>query len=268
MKGRVLIIAGSDSGGGAGVQADLKTVTALRGYAGTAITVLTAQDTSTVKKIEPVSSEMIAEQIRMMLNDIGADCIKTGMLFSAEIITVIVNVLNDYPENFPLVVDPVLISKSGDKLLQQDAINVLKSQLIGRAALVTPNIPEAEVLSGIRVRNQMEVIEAAKRIRELGVSAVLVKGGHMEGKVVTDFLYSDQGTEIFENERVNSIHTHGTGCTLSSAIATGLAQGMNLSSAVLRANKYVFQAINSAPGFGHGHGPLNHCVTVKSIGDI
>ncbi len=265
MKGRVLIIAGSDSGGGAGIQADLKTVTALRGYGGTAITVLTAQDTSVVRKIEPVSSEMVAEQIRMMLDDIGADCIKTGMLYSSEIITVVADILNEYPENYPLVVDPVLISKSGDKLLRKDAIKVLKSHLIVKASLVTPNIPEAEVLSGIRVRNQTEVIEAAKRIRALGASAVLVKGGHMEGSVVTDVLCSDQGLELFENERINSVHTHGTGCSLASAIATGLAQGMNLSSAIRRANKYVFEAINLAPGFGRGHGPLNHCVTISAF---
>lgn len=265
MKGRVLIIAGSDSGGGAGIQADLKTVTALGGYGGTAVTVLTAQDTNTVRKIEPVSNEMIAEQIKMMLDDIGADCIKTGMLYNAEIITVIADILELYKEDFPLVVDPVLVAKSGDNLLHKDGLKALKSYLISRASLVTPNIPEAEVLSGIRVRNKKEVIEAANRIRDLGASAVLVKGGHLEGSIVTDILCSDQGTEIFENERINSIHTHGTGCTLSSAIATGVAQGMSLTSAVRRANKYVFEAISSAPGFGHGHGPINHCVTVRAF---
>jgi hydroxymethylpyrimidine/phosphomethylpyrimidine kinase len=267
MKGRVLIIAGSDSGGGAGIQADLKTVTALGGYGGTAITVLTAQDTKTVARIEPVSPEMVAQQMRMMLDDIGADCIKTGMLYSHDIISAVADVIDEHAMDIPLVCDPVLVAKGGASLLEEDAMQAFKARLILRAAVITPNIPEAEVLTGFSIENRDGMIHAAEMMHALGVPAVLLKGGHMTDNVVTDVLQTDDGVELFDAERIVSKHTHGTGCTLASAIATGIAQGMPLSNAVRRGREYVRRAITSAPGFGGGNGPLNHAVTVAPLED-
>ncbi len=265
MKGRVLIIAGSDSGGGAGIQADLKTVTALGGYGGTAITVLTAQDTKTVAKIEPVSPDMVARQMHMMLDDIGVDCIKTGMLYSHDIISAVADVIDQKAMDIPLVCDPVLVSKSGASLLEEDAMQAFKARLILRASLITPNIPETEVLTGFPVENREGMIHAAEMMHTLGVPAVLLKGGHMTDNVVTDVLQTDDGMELFDAERIVSQHTHGTGCTLASAIATGIAQGMELRDAVRRGREYVRQAITGAPGYGGGVGPLNHAVTVAPI---
>jgi hydroxymethylpyrimidine/phosphomethylpyrimidine kinase len=267
MKGRVLIVAGSDSGGGAGIQADLKTVTALGGYGGTAITVLTAQDTKTVAKIEPVSPNMVARQMRMMLDDIGVDCIKTGMLYSTAIIEAVADVIDEKAIDIPLVCDPVLVAKTGDSLLQEDAMQAFKARLILRASIITPNIPEAEMLTGFSIENRDGMVHAAEMMHTLGVPAILLKGGHMTGDVVTDVLQTDDGTELFEAERIASRHTHGTGCTLASAIATGIAQGMDLRDAVRRGREFVRRAIAGAPGFGQGHGPLNHAVTVRPLDD-
>jgi hydroxymethylpyrimidine/phosphomethylpyrimidine kinase len=267
MKGRVLIVAGSDSGGGAGIQADLKTVTALGGYGGTAITVLTAQDTKTVAKIEPVSPNMVARQMRMMLDDIGVDCIKTGMLYSTAIIEAVADVIDEKAIDIPLVCDPVLVAKTGDSLLQEDAMQAFKARLILRASIITPNIPEAEMLTGFSIENRDDMVHAAEMMHTLGVPAILLKGGHMPRDVVTDVLQTDDGTELFEAERIASRHTHGTGCTLASAIATGIAQGMELRDAVRRGREFVRRAIAGAPGFGQGHGPLNHAVTVRPLDD-
>jgi len=267
MKGRVLIVAGSDSGGGAGIQADLKTVTALGGYGATAITVLTAQDTKTVAKIEPVSPDMVARQMRMMLDDIGVDCIKTGMLYSTAIIEAVADVIDEKAIDIPLVCDPVLVAKTGDSLLQEDAMQAFKARLILRALIITPNIPEAEILTGFSIENRDGMVHAAEMMHTLGVPAILLKGGHMTGDVVTDVLQTDDGTELFEAERIVSRHTHGTGCTLASAIATGIAQGMELRDAVRRGREFVRRAIAGAPGFGQGHGPLNHAVTVRPLDD-
>jgi hydroxymethylpyrimidine/phosphomethylpyrimidine kinase len=267
MKGRVLIVAGSDSGGGAGIQADLKTVTALGGYGGTAITVLTAQDTKTVAKIEPVSPDMVARQMRMMLDDIGVDCIKTGMLYSTAIIEAVADVIDEKAIDIPLVCDPVLVAKTGDSLLQEDAMQAFKARLILRASIITPNIPEAEMLTGFSIENRDDMVHAAEMMHTLGVPAILLKGGHMTRDVVTDVLQTDDGTELFEAERIASRHTHGTGCTLASAIATGIAQGMELRDAVRRGREFVRRAIAGAPGFGQGHGPLNHAVTVRPLDD-
>ena len=263
MKGRVLIIAGSDSGGGAGIQADLKTVTALGGYGGTAITVLTAQDT--VAQIEPVSPAMVARQMRMMLDDIGVDCIKTGMLYSHDIISAVADVIDEHAMDIPLVCDPVLVAKSGASLLEEDAMQAFKARLVLRASVITPNIPEAEILTGFSIENREGMIHAAEMMHTLGVPAVLLKGGHMTDNVVTDVLQTDDGMELFDAERIVSRHTHGTGCTLASAIATGIAQGMELRDAVRRGREYVRRAITSAPGYGEGHGPLNHTVTVQPL---
>jgi hydroxymethylpyrimidine/phosphomethylpyrimidine kinase len=267
VKGRVLIVAGSDSSGGAGIQADVKTVTALGGYCGTAITVLTAQDTKSVARIEPVSADMVARQMHMMLDDIGVDCIKTGMLYSHDIIEAVADVIDAKAMDIPLVVDPVLVAKSGDSLLQEDAMQAFKARLILRASIITPNVPESRVLSGFDVNSRDDMVHAAEMMYTLGVPAVLLKGGHMTTELVTDVLKTDHGMELFEAERIQSPHTHGTGCTLASAIATGIAQGMALRDAVCRGREYVRRAIISAPGYGRGNGPLNHTATIPPLDD-
>ncbi|TAH33915.1 MAG: bifunctional hydroxymethylpyrimidine kinase/phosphomethylpyrimidine kinase [Alphaproteobacteria bacterium] len=262
MQGRVLIIAGSDSSGGAGIQADIKTVTALGGYAMTAITALTAQNTLGVTGIHPVPADFLHLQIAACLNDIGADTIKTGMLHSAEVITTIVESLHNCKA--PLVVDPVMIAKGDAPLIQQAAIQSLQSDLLPLAALVTPNIPEAEILSGINIRNKTDMQHAAKAILKHGPKAVLIKGGHLDSGLITDILLTDSHMLEYTNPRIETRHTHGTGCSLASAIATGLAQGKKLKDAVEIANQYVYEAIRTAPGFGGGHGPLNHSWTLGS----
>lgn len=256
-KGRVLIIAGSDSGGGAGIQGDIKTVTCLGGYAATAITALTAQNTKGVFGIHDVPEEFISQQMTLVLDDIGADTLKTGMLHKASIIETIAATIRSHAAHIPLVLDPVMFAKGGAPLLQPDAISTLKEQLIPLAALITPNIPEAEHLSGVAIRNPDDMRKAAERIMELGCKAVLLKGGHLEGDTVTDLLLGND-VKTFTQPRFHTQHTHGTGCTLASAIATGLAQGMTLVNAVTRAREYVRHAIETAPGFGKGHGPLAH----------
>jgi hydroxymethylpyrimidine/phosphomethylpyrimidine kinase len=260
-KGRVLIIAGSDSGGGAGIQGDIKTVTALGGYAATAITALTAQNTQGVFGIHDVPDEFIRQQITLVLSDIGADAIKTGMLHRASIIDMVADVLRE--KHIPLVLDPVMFAKGGAALLEANAIRSLKERLIPLATVVTPNIPEAEHLSGLPIHTTEDMRHAAQRILALGCKAVLIKGGHMEGETLIDLLLSKNREEIFTQTRLHTTHTHGTGCTLASAIATSLAQGMVLPDAVRRARHYVRKAIECAPGLGKGHGPLGHGHTVK-----
>ena len=263
MKGRVLIVAGSDSGGGAGIQADIKTVTALGGYAMTAITALTAQNTQGVFGIHDVPPDFVAEQMRLVLSDIGADCIKVGMLHRPDIIAAVAGVLESDAVGIPVVVDPVMVAKGGHSLLAAEAMSALKTLMVPRAAVLTPNVPEAEALSGM-VLDTVESAEALGRaLLALGPETVLLKGGHMEGEVVVDRLYGGDGlVEAFESARIDTVHTHGTGCTLASAVATGLAQGMGVREAVARARGYVMEAIRTAPGYGKGHGPLNHGCTV------
>jgi hydroxymethylpyrimidine/phosphomethylpyrimidine kinase len=258
MKGRVLIAAGSDSGGGAGIQADIKTVTALGGYAATAITALTAQNTTGVFGVVPVDPAFIRQQMEVVLGDIGADCVKTGMLHNAAVIETVVETLEHLAPGVPLVVDPVMVAKGGAALLEDDAVVAVKRRLIPRAALVTPNLPEAEVLTGLAIGDVDGMKRAAEQLVRLGAQAALVKGGHLAGPVVRDVLLLGDGLHVFEGERIATRHTHGTGCTLASAIATGLAQGMELVPAVERARAYLVEAIRTAPGFGKGHGPLNH----------
>lgn len=259
---RVLIIAGSDSGGGAGIQGDIKTVTCFGGYAATAITALTAQNTLGVFGIHDVPEEFIIQQIKLVLDDIGADVLKTGMLSKESVIKAVAGTIAEYP-HIPLVLDPVMFAKGGAALLEQKALTTLKTQLIPRAEIITPNIPEAEYLSGITIKTVDDMRRAAAQILMLGCKAVLLKGGHLEGEIVTDLLLTQNGEQIFEQPRINSKNTHGTGCTLASAIATGIAQEMNLIDAVSRARNYVFEAIKTAPDIGNGHGPLNHGHTVK-----
>ncbi|HYH18129.1 MAG TPA: bifunctional hydroxymethylpyrimidine kinase/phosphomethylpyrimidine kinase [Azospirillum sp.] len=263
MKGRVLIVAGSDSGGGAGIQADIKAVSALNGYAATAITALTAQNTTGVYGIFPIDPAFVAQQMRVVLEDIGADAIKVGMLASAEVIEAVTGEYEERAINVPLVVDPVMVAKGGHALLENEAELTLKKRLLPLADLVTPNVPEAEALADIEIRDLADMRRAAQLIRTFGPKAVLLKGGHMEGELVQDLLLTEDGEEVFESPRVHTPHTHGTGCTLASAIATGLAQGLGVRDAVARARAYLVQAILTAPGIGHGHGPLNHLHTVR-----
>ncbi len=263
MKGRVLIVAGSDSGGGAGIQADIKAVTAMNGFAATAITALTAQNTEGVHGVVGIDPAFIAQQIEVVLSDIGADALKTGMLHSAEVIQVVAAGIAKFAAGVPLVVDPVMVAKGGHRLLLTEAEAALRDTLLPMAALITPNLPEAEVLVGFPVRVEADMKRAAERLAMLGAGAVLMKGGHLEGDRVIDLLFHEGRFDRFEDGRIQSRSTHGTGCTLASAIAVGLAQKMALRDAVARARDYVRKAIETAPGFGRGHGPLNHAVTVR-----
>jgi hydroxymethylpyrimidine/phosphomethylpyrimidine kinase len=261
MRGRVLVIAGSDSGGGAGIQADIKTITALGAYAATAITAVTAQNTLGVQGVVALAPDFIRLQIASVLDDLGADAIKTGMLGDAGAVDAVCDALAAWPP-LPLVVDPVMQAKGGAVLLGESAVSVLKRRLVPLAALLTPNLPEAEALTGMVIADLRDRRRAADALLALGAHAVLLKGGHGAGGIVTDLLVTAAGEEAFSAPRIATRHTHGTGCTLASAIAAGLAQGMGLSAAVRRAHAYVQQAIATAPGFGAGHGPLNHAVTV------
>ncbi len=261
MRGRVLVIAGSDSGGGAGIQADIKTISALGGYAATAITALTAQDTFGVHGVHPVPPVFVAAQIRAVLDDIGADAIKTGMLGEAATVAAVAEMLAAHA-GIPLVVDPVMVAKGGASLLADAALGVLREKLIPLATLLTPNVPEAEALLGEHIGDEDALAHAAAKLRGLGARAVLLKGGHLDGADVVDVLATESGVEEFRSPRIATRHTHGTGCTLASAVATGLAQGMSMPDAVVRARAYVHAAILAAPGFGGGHGPLNHFVRV------
>ncbi len=262
MRGRVLIVAGSDSGGGAGVQADIKAVTALNAFAATAITALTAQNTLGVHRVEPVPVDFIKAQMVAVLDDIGADCIKTGMLHDAPVIETVAETLAAHGAGVPLVVDPVMVAKGGARLLDEGAVAALKTVLLPGAIVATPNIPEAEALLESAIAGAGDMEEAARALLDLGSGAVLLKGGHLEGDTIVDVLATPDGVQRFEESRIDTRHTHGTGCTLASAIAAGLAQGLGLLPAVTRARAYVRKAIATAPGFGSGHGPLNHAHTV------
>ncbi len=256
-QGRVLVIAGSDSGGGAGIQADIKTITALGGYAATAITAVTVQNTLGVTGVHPIPLEIIAAQARAVLDDIGADAIKTGMLGDVGVVETVAVIL-EYAKSVPVVVDPVMVAKGGASLLAEAAIGAVKSLMIPRAALLTPNAPEAAALTGLSVETTDDLRRAGEALLAMGARAVLMKGGHIEGDRMIDVLMTPAGETTFEGERIDTRHTHGTGCTLASACATGLAQGLPLEQAVARAWNYVHEAMLRAPGFGQGHGPLDH----------
>ncbi|HEX2560737.1 bifunctional hydroxymethylpyrimidine kinase/phosphomethylpyrimidine kinase, partial [Phenylobacterium sp.] len=249
--GRVLIIAGSDSGGGAGIQADIKTVTALGGYAATAITAVTVQNTLGVTGVHEIPLAVVEAQARAVLEDIGADAIKTGMLATVEIVELVARILDG--AEAPAVIDPVMIAKGGASLLEDQAVEAVRRLLVPRAALLTPNAPEAAALTGRPVTNLNEARQAGAALLSLGARAVLMKGGHIPGERVVDLLITRDGETAFEGERIDTRHTHGTGCTLASACATGLAQGLGLVEAVARAWDYVHQAMLHAPGLGAGH---------------
>ena len=258
MRGRVLIVAGSDSGGGAGIQADIKTVTMLDAYAATAITALTAQNTEGVFGVLPIPPDFVRQQVELVLDDIGADAIKTGMLHDVGVIETVAAVLRERAAPIPLVVDPVMAAKGGARLIDPDAVEALKRLLVARAAVLTPNLPEAELLCGTTIDDRAGMQAAGEALLRLGCGAVLVKGGHLPSDTVTDVLVTAAGCRIWESPRIASRHTHGTGCTLASAIAAGLAQGLEVEPAVDRARAYVQRAIADAPGLGRGHGPLDH----------
>lgn len=261
MPNRVLTIAGSDSGGGAGVQADLKTFTALGAYGLSAITALTVQDTLGVHAVMAVPPGFVAHQARAGLADPGADVVKLGMLGTAAVAAAVAEVLEEHP-GLPVVVDPVMVAKGGASLLDAAALSVLRGRLLPRAAVLTPNLPEAEALCGLAAGTLAERERCCAALLGMGAAAVLLKGGHGEGGEVVDLLATSEGVEGFAAPRLPTRHTHGTGCTLASAVAAGLAQGMGLRAAVERGLRYVRAAILHAPGLGAGHGPLAHWVRV------
>ena len=264
MKGRVLIIAGSDSGGGAGIQADIKTVTMLDAFAMTAVTALTAQNTKGVFGVLPIPPDFIRQQIEVVLDDIGADALKTGMLHDGTVIETVAAVIVERASTVPLVLDPVMVAKGGAPLIQEDAIDALKRLLVPHAAVLTPNLPEAEILAGHAIGDLPAMQKTATELLGLGCRAVLLKGGHLSGDTVYDVLATRSSVRVWGSSRIDSRHTHGTGCTLASAIAAGLAQGLAIEPAVKRARAYVQRAIASAPGFGHGHGPLDHAHPLRT----
>ncbi|OPA81263.1 bifunctional hydroxymethylpyrimidine kinase/phosphomethylpyrimidine kinase [Paenibacillus selenitireducens] len=256
--GRALTIAGSDSGGGAGIQADLKTFQELHAYGMSAITAVTAQNTLGVQGVYPMSVEAVVQQIDAVGQDIGVDALKTGMLFSAEIIEAVADRIQHYGWR-NVVVDPVMIAKGGAALLQTAAIQALKEYLIPLAWVITPNIPEAEALTGIKIGSMDQRKEACKRLIDLGAHHVIVKGGHEEGSTkVVDLLYDGEAFTEVETLRIETRHTHGTGCTFAAAITAELAKGKDLSDALSVAKEFIQAAISHPLGIGAGHGPTNH----------
>lgn len=266
---RVLIIAGSDSGGGAGIQADIKTCAAYGVYSASAITAITAQNTQAVQAVQALPADMVAAQIKSVMTDIGADVIKIGMLANAGIINVVADMIDEYASETTVVLDPVMVATSGDSLLEDEAIEALKSRLIPHADVITPNVPEAARLTGLPISDYEELQAAGRALLEMGAYSAVMKGGHMQGNAIMDILVTDAGISMMGGPRLYTRHTHGTGCTLASAIAAGLAQGGDLSEslepAVRAARDFVYDAIADAPQLGSGgkgtHGPLNHGLT-------
>ena len=264
---RVLIVAGSDSSGGAGIQADIKTVTALGGYAMTAVTAVTVQDTTGVHAVEGLSPDLVRRQMEAVLADIGADAIKTGMLHCAGIVEAVAETVTACEDSPPLVVDPVMVATSGDRLLARDAEAALIQRLLPLAFIATPNIHEAAVLADMPVRTAADMQDAARALLASGADCVLVTGGDLGGDAVVDVLATPFEIRTFTSPRIATRATHGTGCTLASAIATRLAQGADVVLAVEEARDYVHEAIRHAPGFGAGHGPLDHAWRQRGVGD-
>jgi hydroxymethylpyrimidine kinase/phosphomethylpyrimidine kinase len=261
---RILTVAGSDSGGGAGIQADLKAITVLGGYGMSVVTALTAQNTVGVQGVHAVPGDFIGRQMESVLSDIGADAAKTGMLATSEIVEVVADGIKKYNIQ-PLVVDPVMVAKSGDSLLAENARQTLKTALLPLATVVTPNLPEAEVLCGCAVKRVEEMQEAARRIHDLGPRYVVVKGGHMEGRPV-DLLFDGKDFQTFDAPRLEQRNTHGTGCTFSAALATILAENLPIAEAVGKAKEFTTQAISMGLDIGAGHGPTNpyaHILNLK-----
>ena len=256
-KSKILIIAGSDSSGGAGIQADIKTVSALGSYAMTAITAVTSQNTTGVKSIVPITPKEIFNQILFSSKDIKPDAIKIGMLHSTKVINVVLKSLNKMKIK-KIVLDPVMVAKGGAKLIDNAAIKLLKKRLIKRAILITPNIPEAEILTETKIKSKDDMIYAANKLLESGAKNVLIKGGHLDTKFSQDIFVNKSEIKIFKNFRYKTRNTHGTGCTLSSAITTFLSCGKPLKKSCEQGIKYVNSAIKTNPNYGKGHGPINH----------
>ncbi len=256
-KSKILIIAGSDSSGGAGIQADIKTITSLGSYAMTAITAVTVQNTNGVKSVIPISASQIKDQIIYTVKDIKPDVIKIGMLHSADVVKKVIESLKKIKIQ-KIILDPVMIAKGGTKLINNEAIQILKKNLIKNVSLITPNIPEAEVLTGIKIRNKEDMIFAANQLINLGAKNVLIKGGHLKSKEVEDVFLNKSDITVFKSPRHDTKNTHGTGCTLSSAIATFFSCGKSIKKACGLGIKYVNLAILTNPNYGKGHGPINH----------
>jgi len=259
---KVLIIAGSDSSGGAGIQADIKTVTALGSYAMTAITAITAQNTTGVKSIVSIPPKEILNQILFTAKDIKPDAIKIGMLHSNKVIDAVISSLKIIKVN-KIVLDPVMVAKGGTKLIDEKAIKLLKNKLVKRATLITPNIPEAEILTNTKIMNKEDMIFAAYKLIEMGSKNVLIKGGHLISATVQDIFVSKSEIKIFNSQRYNTKNTHGTGCTLSSAITTFLSCGKPIKKSCELGIKYVNSGIKTNPKYGKGHGPINHLNTIN-----
>ncbi|MGA5688561.1 bifunctional hydroxymethylpyrimidine kinase/phosphomethylpyrimidine kinase [Cytobacillus pseudoceanisediminis] len=255
---KALTIAGSDSGGGAGIQADLKTFQELGVFGMSALTAVTAQNTKGVQGVYPMTAEAVSAQIQSIGEDLRPDAVKTGMLFSADIIESVSNEIVRYGWK-NVVIDPVMIAKGGASLLQNEAILVMKKHLIPLSLVITPNIPEAEVLTDIRIRSLEDKREAAKKLHHLGAKNVIIKGGHDEAKdIAADLLFDGESFSEFRSSRIQTANTHGTGCTYSAAITAGLADGLTVPEAVDRAKKFIQAAIENDLGIGSGHGPTNH----------
>ncbi|MDA9961074.1 bifunctional hydroxymethylpyrimidine kinase/phosphomethylpyrimidine kinase [Candidatus Pelagibacter sp.] len=261
-KSKILIIAGSDSSGGAGIQADIKTVTALGSYAMTAITAITSQNTTGVKSIVSIKPKEISNQIIFTSRDIKPDVIKIGMLHSSRVIESVVKSLEKVKVK-KVILDPVMVAKGGAKLIDDRAIKLLKDKLIKKVLLITPNIPEAEILTKTKIKSKEDMIFAANKLIEFGARNVLIKGGHLNSKIVQDILVSKTDIKIFSSQRYKTKNTHGTGCTLSSAIATFLSCGKTIKKSCELGIKYVNSAIKTNPRYGKGHGPINHLNTMS-----
>ena len=260
-KSKILIIAGSDSSGGAGIQADIKTVTALGSYAMTAITAVTIQNTTGVNSIVPIDPNEISNQIEFTSKDIRPDAIKIGMLHSAEVIKSVMRSL-DLIKVKKIILDPVMVAKGGANLIDDRAVKLLKNELINKVSLITPNIPEAEMLTNIKIKTKEDMIFAASILVNLGAKNVFIKGGHLDSKVVQDIFVNKKEIMIIENKRITTSNTHGTGCTLSSAISTFFACGKTLKKSCELATKYVNNSIRSNLNYGKGHGPINHLSSI------
>ncbi len=261
-KSKILIIAGSDSSGGAGIQADIKTVTALGSYAMTAITAITAQNTTGVSSVVPLNPKEIEKQILFTSKDIKPDAIKIGMLHSSDVIFAVMRALKKIKTK-KIILDPVMVAKGGFKLINDKAIKTLKETLVKKVHLITPNIPEAEVLTKIKIKSLEDMVNAANILLESGVKNILIKGGHRNTRIMQDVFLNRKEFKIFRNKKIKTKNTHGTGCTLSSAITTFFACGKNLNKSCELGIKYVNQSIRSNPNYGKGHGPINHLSSVK-----
>ncbi len=262
IKSKVLIIAGSDSSGGAGIQADIKTVSSLGSYAMTAITAITSQNTTGVISISSISPAEISKQIEFTSKDIKPDVIKIGMLSNTKVINAVLKSIKKIKVE-KIILDPVMVAKGGAKLINKKAIKILKEKLIKKVSLITPNIPEAELLANQKISSKKDMIDAGKKLLKIGAKNVLIKGGHLKSKFTYDILIEKNKIFVFKNKKIKSKHTHGTGCTLSSAIATYYSCGKSVKKSCKKAIKYVNQAIKSAPKYGKGHGPINHLNSIN-----